>query len=142
MNNDIIQMIGFIVIGILLLIGYYLNSNRSKEIFENGIEVEGIVFEFVQDQSFFNDINNNSSYPVIRFLTKEKKWITARPIEELSSIFFKTGEKVTVIYNRDNPEEFILKTKLTPKGVSYILLIVGFCILGYGLFLAFNYLKS
>ena len=143
MNNDIMQIIAFMVIGLGLIIVYYFQSTRLKKIIENGVEAEGIIFDFKQDQ--FNsdiDFRDNSKYPIIRFVTKENKWITGQSLIKISSSFFKEGQKVNVTYNSENPTEFILKTKISWNTLLNLFLPLGIGLASYGIYLAYNYLKQ
>lgn len=104
-NIDIIIAVG---IGLsLLLFGIYFRKKISK-INKNGIEVEGIVFDTVQSDS----MRSSANYPIIRFVTLEKEWITEE--YNISTIpgVLKEGQKVKVIYNSNNPKEFYIKSKI------------------------------
>ncbi len=144
MNNDIMQIIAFLVIGLGLIIVYYFQSTRIKKIVENGVQAEGIIFDFKQDQFNNSDIDfrDNSKYPTIRFVTNEKKWVTGQPLFNISSIFSKEGQKLTVVYNSENPTEFIIKTKINWSILLGFFLIIGIGLIAYGFFLAYNYLKQ
>ncbi|MBS1933479.1 MAG: hypothetical protein JST96_05715 [Bacteroidetes bacterium] len=149
MYNDIFPMIAFIVIGIFFIFNYSKGIKKIKSVTKNGIEAEGIIFELVQDETIDDtpkDLAYRDTYylksPVIRFLTQEKHWVTGMPLIKISTTFFKTGQKVNVIYNSENPEEFLLKTKLDLSTIITLVLIAGIVCLGYGVFLAYNYLKS
>ncbi len=49
--------------------------------------------------------------PVIRFVTNKQEWITKTSNMSLPSA--KKGDKVTVIYDPENPQNFVVKTSYT-----------------------------
>ena len=127
--------------GVSLVVTYYTQSNRVKKIIVNSVETEGVIFDFEKNQ-FNSSSDDNSKYPVIRFVTKENKWITGQSLINISSIFFREGQKVIVTYNSENPTEFILKTKISWNTLLNLFLIVGIGLTVYGIYLAYNYLKQ
>ncbi|HKB43295.1 MAG TPA: DUF3592 domain-containing protein [Chitinophagaceae bacterium] len=118
---------------VLIILAMTLLAKRNK-IIQNGVEVEGVIFDFET-----SDTNNNYlKYPIIRFVTKEGSWITKTA--DYSLPFLKRGQKVIVIYNKDNHEEFIFKTSIDVSKLAYLFLILGIIILLIGLLLAYRYL--
>jgi len=69
---------------------------------EHGIEVEGEIVDVVGDSS-----KQSSGRPLIRFTTKEHALVTQQ--YKISVPFNKKGEKVILVYNADNPKQFIVK---------------------------------
>ncbi|MEO5594179.1 MAG: DUF3592 domain-containing protein [Chitinophagaceae bacterium] len=102
MNLPRIEGVVAVVLGIILIIAGVIQQKKKKQLLENGIEAEGEVLDIVGDK-----IKNPSGYPIIRFATKEMEWITEQ--YKVSIPFNKKGQKVTVLYNADNPKQFIVK---------------------------------
>lgn len=125
------------------LMKYFDYQKKRKRIIQNGIEAEGIVFDF-SDESSQISINTNgrsASTPLIRFVTKEGVWITEKG--EWSSTVLNQGDKVTVIYSPDNPKEFIFKTSRDWGGIlMYLFLLMGVVSLIVGLWQAYQYLTK
>lgn len=73
-----------------------------------GIHVEGIIYDMEKSIG-----TENVSYPIVRFLTLDNIWITQT--SKVSSIlgFPKKGDKVTVIYQKGDPHNFIVKHRLS-----------------------------
>jgi len=88
-----------------------------------------VVFDTVSGKN----IDSNTNYPVIRFVTTEKEWI----IEEYSIStlpgFLKKGQKITVVYNPDNPREFIEKSGIT-SAAPILVMVLAIIILATGVY--------
>lgn len=116
-----------IILGLALIIGGYTLLRKLDKMKQNGVLVEGIIFSFDGSSSY----SGNDSGPVIRFVTKEGVWVTKEYSEGISHSFMKSGQKVRVIYDPDNPENFVVSST-TPKWLPYLLLVIGFGVFGYG----------
>ena len=142
MQNPTI-IISLLLVGVFCLIAYFEYQKRRKGIIENGIEVDGIVFDFTDDNSgvSFNSSDSNIATPVIRFVTKEGLWITEKG--DWSATWLKQGDKVKVIYKANNPKEFIYRTSMDWSSILvYLLPIGGVVCLGIGLWFAYLYLSN
>ncbi|MDX1938368.1 MAG: DUF3592 domain-containing protein [Flavihumibacter sp.] len=96
-----------------------------KKIIQNGITAEGIVFEFAGSNETWIGEPAESPTPVIRFVTNKQQWITQEATISFYSSGLKQGDKVTVIYNENEPEQFIIKSFLTTAWVHYLFIIAG-----------------
>lgn len=101
-------MIG-IIIGLILIFLAIRMLNDFKLISKEGVEVEGIIFGFEQSSSTGTSV----SYPIVRFLTLEKEWITQITTIGITFGFYKKGEKIKIIYQKKNPKKFYIKNKKT-----------------------------
>jgi hypothetical protein len=99
----------FIAMGLALLYVAFNLRKNTKKIAINGIETEGVVFDLIQSDTS----ESNARYPLIRFVTAEKVWITERYNISTVAGIFKKGQKVTVVYNSDDPSKFSVKSPLT-----------------------------
>ena len=134
--EDPVYIIYFILGGAAAIFGFFKFREKRKRILDNGIEVKGVIYE-IDDIS----INNQANYPVIRFVTKEGLWITEKG--DWTSTSLKAGTKVTVIYNSNDPKEFIYKISYDWQDIfGYLLLMAGVASVGAGLWFAYQYLIS
>ncbi len=136
LNSPEMQAILLLLMGIVFIVGSSVMKKKKRKILENGIETEGVIFQMSNDGSF-----NNDSYPIIRFITKKQEWITEQ--YDVSGPFLnKPGKKITVVYNPDNPKEFVVKTAPDFLLVLNFFIVIGFILLIIGGKLAFDYLRD
>jgi hypothetical protein len=121
---DTIIMCG---IGLALLYVAFTFRTSVKKLSKNGQQTEGIIFDFIES----DNLDNQIKYPIIRFVTTKKIWITEQYNISPFAGFFKKGKKVIVVYNPDNPKEFIVKSKMNGV-VSVLSAILGLIILAIG----------
>ena len=125
--SDPIQIIIFLVIGAAAIFAFLKFQENKKRVIENGIEVSGIVFEYsnMTAVDYKDSVNSKWNYPTIRFVTKDGLWITEQADYGPSGFFLKQGQEVKVIYNADNPKEFIYKISTDLSKIGYLFLIIG-----------------
>ena len=142
--SDPIQIIVFLILGTAAIFAFFKFLEKRKRVIENGIEVTGIVFESSKNApvDYTNSTNFKSSCPTIRFVTKEGLWITEQADYGGPGFFLKQGQEVTVIYNADNPKEFIYKTSTDLSNFGYLFLISGIASIAVALWFAYKYLIS
>ena len=133
-------ILGSLIIGPLVLY-YSINSWRFlSNVKHNGIECEGIILSYEPD-------DEGHKTPIIEFETFENKIIKEKPYYYAStdlSIFLKyqnnLNKKVLIIYDKENPEKFVLKTETNFNYgslifaiiISLIFITIGFAnLLGY-----------
>lgn len=122
--------------GIALAAGLSI-SKKTRKLKETGLTAEGIVFQLENNgdrdtvtEGDYHGSFSHTKYPVIRFLTADQVWITGKPVSIVHSLY-KAGQEVKVIYNKENPSEFIIDSKLNRVGapilqaLGVILIIVG-----------------
>lgn len=116
--NDLISFLGPLIGGGVALSAGLDIFKKTGELKEKGINAEGIVFRmeggespfgFTTDDDQFS--TDNASYPAIRFLTADQVWITGKPSSPVHNLY-KEGQTVKVVYNKENPAEFIIASKL------------------------------
>jgi len=103
------ESIFIVAISIALLYVAFKFRLSTKKIAKNGTQTEGVVFDIVAS----NNINSQAKYPLIRFVTAKKEWITEQYNISTLPGLFKKGQKVIVVYNPDNPKEFFVKSTIT-----------------------------
>jgi hypothetical protein len=73
----------------------------------------------------------NSSEITVRFLTKEKKWITGKPKTSLTDTLtrqYEEGQTLQIVYDPNDPSHFTIKTN-RPAPLGRILMIAAGLIL-------------
>ena len=134
--QDPVNIIYFMLGGCVAIFGFFKFRKKKKRILDNGIEVTGTIYE-IDDIS----INNQVNYPLIRFVTKDGLWITEKG--DWTSTTLKSGTQVTVIYNSNDPKEFIYKISSDWSDIlSYLVLVAGVVSICIGLWFAYQYLIS
>lgn len=111
-----ITSIILIVIGIAFIAGGNLRDKKYKKLLKTGKQADGVIFELATTHQ------GNIDYPVIRFVTDKQEWITKTADIALSS--FKEGDKVTVLYNPANPDDFTIKSA-TSSLINPLFIIIG-----------------
>lgn len=107
MTNEIIDLLIFILIGIVLIIWGNFKFTEYKRLIQSGIKTEGIVFSIESEYTTPTDGVANY-YPVIRFTTQEKEWITERYGLSSRPCPYKVGESVKIIYDPNDNKKFII----------------------------------
>ena len=136
--NDLLGfLLPFIGGGILFAIA----SGRSKKLAvlkETGLPAEGVVVRMERESGGMSftltgsssDGGSNGKYPVVRFLTTDKEWITARSSHAVHSLY-KEGEMVKVYYDKQDPAEFMIESRLNKiiypafQAVGIVLMLAG-----------------
>ena len=118
----VILFLGIVMVVIALHL--YHKRNRIKK---NGLKTEGVVYELFNNPS--SSINTRN--PVIRFLTMDQQWITEASDIGMFPGFYKKGQKVSVVYDRENPKQFIIDSKINSL-IVYVILIAGSSFILFG----------
>ncbi|MEO6916893.1 MAG: DUF3592 domain-containing protein [Chitinophagaceae bacterium] len=106
-----------------MLIGIFLNTfairliMRYKTLAASGITTDGVIYGPAE----------SGKSVMVRFQTSDGNWITEPDTNRITGSFLKVNDKVTVIYNLSNPQDFMIKTKYTN------VLLAGFALAGTGL---------
>jgi len=138
--NDLISFLSPLLGGgVALAIGLSI-SKKTRKLKEIGLAAEGVVFNLENgddrirvSESDDSWLSFNARYPVIRFLTADQVWITGKP-SSFAHNLYKAGQIVKVIYNKEDPAEFIIDSKLNIilapllQGIGVILIIIGLVI--------------
>jgi hypothetical protein len=121
MNATVDELILLAGGAFLMVLGIGKMSGRRK-LLKSGIRVEGRVI----DNHF--SVSSQIYYPVIRYVTLEKDWVTKKYDIGSSLPAFKEGETVKVIYSPDNHEQFMLDNRHS-KLLAPALIIVGIALI-------------
>jgi hypothetical protein len=114
-----------------MIAAFFIHSKKVNRLINNGVEVEGIVFDITLSSSI-GDVDGE--YPVIRFLTTDDLWITETYDIGTLRANFKRGQKVTVVYNPEDPKDFILKSDKGRSYVPVVILVSGVLVLIWGVY--------
>jgi hypothetical protein len=130
-----LQIIILIVVSLVVVLIAITSIGKYKKIATSGTEAEGIVF----DKELSLSANNNSAsiFPVVRFLTHNNEWVTRKASVSVIPGSHKIGQKVTVIYLKDKPTEFFIKSSSTTT-VLMIMIAGGLALFAYGVYLLIN----
>jgi len=122
------------LIGALLSI---FKTTKNKILIQSGQKTEGIIFD--QRASSF-DNNNTNDKVVVRFVTDKQEWIT-KEIDQDFAVFFtgqyKKGDRITIFYDRNNPNNFYVANKQSETIGRVFLFVVGVTIAAVGLYQVF-----
>ena len=126
-----------IIVGIIFLgAGIFLfikSDNLAKNCTK---EAEAIVVEM--DEELSTDSDGNTSflyYPVIEYKAGDKE-VKQKMDSGSSNPAYNIGDKLTILYNPNKIDEFIVKGEKSSKIFSYALIAVGALITIYGVVVA------
>jgi Protein of unknown function (DUF3592) len=132
-------------LGLILAFAAAFIRTSTNKLSATGVRCEGVVFK-LEERANWNPIGSVSSnlrrYRItIRFVTEEKQeWITGEwdpefMVEWGNRPFLKEGQRVPVLYNPENPAEFVVEQQNAGKNRKMLLVFVGILFFGIGLFL-------
>jgi len=130
----------FILVGVLVMILPFTKSTSAKTLATKGERCEGIVFQLGYKERSGLWLQDDSDIKVkdkitIRFVTNKQEWITADLDTESMLLWtgqYKEGDRVTVIYNPENPNEFTIETKQSLEVKKLVFIIIGIVLIGVG----------
>lgn len=112
----------FTVLGIGFILAGIKNEKNIEYLLKHGIKTSGIVFELREEAG--NSDHMNKGYPVIRFLDENDNWITEASRSGFQYGRYNSGDTVTVLYDRNDPKNFIIDHSLN-KYLPNFFLITG-----------------
>ena len=129
-----IQVILLIALALIVILFAIITWRKYKNISATGTEAEGIIFD-MESSTTANDAT--VTYPIVRFLTDKNEWITQKASVSLIPGSYKKGQPVTIVYLKDKPTEFFIKSNWT-TAVLAIMIIIGIALLVYGIYFLIN----
>jgi len=129
-----------ILLGLMGLLAIFISlvkTTASEKLKATGVKTEGIIFELDSSRLTYNE-NGVKDKITVRFTTTDKQWITETLKADFSIAYtgqYKVGEKVTVIYEEDNPSNFILETKQSFFIARLLSFFVGLVLLMISIYL-------
>ena len=126
----------FTIIGFFLLLGAFSAYTSVNAFMENAIKTQGVVTDLVRSRS-----TNNTSYyyaPVVKFMTQQGQIIEFVSSTSSSPASYSIGEKVSVLYSPDKPQDAKIDDFFSLWGAALVLGGIGamFSLFGIGFFLA------
>jgi len=106
----------------LVVLGIGKLNERCK-LLKTGAKAEGVVFSLEEEWGVGRE-RSKLYYPVIRFVTLEKEWVTKRYDIGTNPSAYNEGDRVTVIYDKADIEHFIIDN-ITTKLLGPVCIIIG-----------------
>jgi uncharacterized protein DUF3592 len=125
-----IDFLIIILVGVILIMLSLYFTFQFRIIKKKGVQVDGIIFDLEPSSSG----SIRTTYPVVRFLTKEQEWITLTSKIGVVPGVYKKGAKVSIIYEPENPQNFLINSKFTTT-VPSIILLIGILVVAIGFIL-------
>lgn len=116
-----IEGIALVLISLFVLFAAIATMNKIKRIKAIGQKTEGIIFDKEASNTTVGD--TTITYPIVRFLTLNKEWITQKSSVSIIPGFYKKGEKVTVVYNPSTPTDFFIQSSNTYTVITILILV-------------------
>ncbi|MES1159923.1 MAG: DUF3592 domain-containing protein [Bacteroidota bacterium] len=123
--------------GILMMIIPFFKKSNPEELAKKGERCDGIIFKVVYERTLSNGGTAGEDTITVRFVTQKQEWITENLDTDDMILWtgkYKEGQKVRVVYNPDNPTEFMLENSKYPKTTKLIFILGGLIFLGYGIY--------
>lgn len=117
-----------LIVGIAITIIAIKTLIKGNYIRKNGLSAEGIVYDLTHNST----ISVNLQLPIIRFVTHDQHWVTKEAKIGLPYGMYKRGQKIKVIYDKDEPTEFVIISTSSIL-IPYILLVAGCVLLAFSL---------
>ncbi len=122
--------VGIIILGIIfLLVGLWVTWRSISKKIKCTVEYEAEITEVKRHSYKSNSTNRRREYsPVVKYIVDGKVFVSEADITSIVPNKFKPGEKLTIKYNPEKPEDFCVKGKLgnIKSGVVCFLLGVLF----------------
>jgi len=128
--NPIVSITVLIICSVAVLAITVRVLVKQKKIKANGFEATGVIYELSQS----TNPNDNIIFPVIRFLTDKNIWITKKSNLGTAPGLYKKGQKVKIIYQKDDPENFFINNP-SKYLIPLVAILISVAMLGYGVFL-------
>lgn len=127
------RKIGIIIFGLIfVIVGIFIFIKEKEQTKRCTEEIVGIVTEIKDDTSIDEDGNlTHTYYPIIQY-TAGDRIITKQSSSGSSSSIYHFNDKVDILYNPNNVEEFIIKGDKTSNILGIVFIVLGsiVCILG------------
>ena len=118
------EFLAQMALGITFLFVALFKHQQRAQLYRTGITTEGVVIRLERDGSTY--------HPVVRFLTPEQKWITARYDTGTNPASFAEGEAVQLRFDPADPTCFII-TSDNSGLFLWLFALVGVGLITYGI---------
>ncbi|QEC79634.1 DUF3592 domain-containing protein [Mucilaginibacter ginsenosidivorax] len=126
MNATIDELI-LLAGGTFLIVWGIGKINERRKLLKSGLKVDGVVFKLEERLSSGTD-RMLLYYPVIRYVTLDKNWITEEYAVGSNPSAYKEGDVVKIIYDPADYKHFIIDNFLS-KVLGWVLALIGVVIL-------------
>ncbi len=125
-----IQGVLLIIISLAVIVIAIIALSKYTKISTNGIEADAIIFDIE-----FSPTNGDTTitFPIVRFVTEKNEWITQKASVSIIPYSYKKGQSVVVVYSKDKPSDFFIKSNWT-NGVLIAMIIIGLALITYGVY--------
>lgn len=123
-----IQGVLLIIISLAVIVIAIIALSKYKKISTNGIEADAIIFDI---ESSPTNGDTTVTFPIVRFVTEKNEWITQKASVSIIPYSYKKGQSVVVVYSKDKPSDFFIKSNWT-NGVLIAMIIIGLALITYG----------
>ncbi|PYF74063.1 DUF3592 domain-containing protein [Pedobacter nutrimenti] len=124
-NNFVV----FAVIGLALILMYFIRYRKRKDYQLNAIKTTGVVVDVVVE---FKGVGR-FYYPIVSFTLNDGTWVREKYSDGSTPSLFKKGEQVELLYKSDDPASFMIVNDKS-NYFDKILLAIGVIIILYSLF--------
>lgn len=124
-----------VLVAILMLFGadFLYSGIREHQIgywlYKQGKRIEGRIFKIVRKKKGRHGVY----YPVINFQLGDKVIVKELSIGSGFGLKYKRGNKITVVYDPDNPEDCEIKDQFRLITMPLIQFVFGFMIISFAL---------
>ncbi len=141
----------FSLVGTLLVVLALFRKKKPKPFFLNALKAQGTVIDLgvSQPRSFKKRRYSTPAYTqvTIEYLTNTQQKIQGDIDTDFTLFYsgqYQKGDKVNLLYNPENPTEFIVTSLQSTLIAKLIMLVVGICLLltGIGMELLINTFSS
>ncbi len=125
-----IQGVLLIILSVAVIFIAIIALSKYKKISAKGIEAEGVIFD-IESSPATGD--STIIFPIVRFVTEKNEWITQKASVGIIFYSYKKGQSVTVVYSKDNPTDFYIKSNWT-YGLLITVIIIGLALITNGMY--------
>ncbi len=125
----LILLVCSLAVMLFALNALFIQKKKSS----TGIEAEGIIFDFQKTDS----PNESMVFPTVRFLTANQVWITKASKLGVIPGIYKKGQRITVVYQKDLPEDFFIQDN-SRYLVPIAMLLISFSLLIFAIYKLIN----
>ncbi|MEN9350635.1 MAG: hypothetical protein RL372_1613 [Bacteroidota bacterium] len=123
-----IQGVLLIILSLAVILIAIIVFSKYKKISTNGIEADAIIFDI---ESSPTNGDTTITFPIVRFVTEKNEWVTQKASVSIIPYSYKKGQSVVVVYSKDKPSDFFIKSNWT-NGVLIAMIIIGLALITYG----------
>lgn len=142
--KSLIGALVFAVVGLMMLWGAWHVTKDTRHFLGTALRTTGRVVDFKIVESHKDDSSKHTvaHYPIIRFVTREKRVITFTSDSSVDPLQYSEGEPIKILYDKSKPHHARIAYFGSLWGTSLVLAILGFIFLGGGVLTYFLLYRS